>query len=329
MSPIPASPVLGLHHVTAIAGEPAVNVAFYSEVLGQRLVKKTVNFDDPNTYHLYYGDGAGSPGTILTFFPWPGASRGSRGAGQPSVTAYAVPVGSLGFWVDRLRAERVLVDEPAERFGRGTVSLLDPDGLRLELVEAEGASDLPAWPGRPEAPVPEAAAIRGLFGVTLAVPPGSGTGDLLERLMGFERVERGGDGATRFAAPGAAGALDAFVDVVETSQQGRLGVGVVHHVAFRVADDAAQAAWRAHLESAGRDPSPVRDRNYFRSIYFREPGGVLFELATDPPGFAIDEPVESLGAELKLPPALESWRDRIEAVLPPIEPAPSGAGEAG
>ncbi len=311
----PTTPLLGLHHVTAIASDPRVNLAFYTEVLGQRLVKKTVNFDDPNTYHLYYGNEAGEPGSILTFFPWPGARRGSGGAGQATLTSYAIPHGSASYWYDRLRRQHVPVDEPAERFGEASLVLVDPDGMRLELVEANEADALPAWPGSPSAPVDERHAIRGFRGVTLSESQRAGTRRFLSEVLGFE--EQASEGKTTRYRVGA-DPLGHLLDVSATEDHGRPGAGTVHHVAFRIQNDESELDWHSFLTRQGQHVSPVMDRQYFHSIYFREPGGVLFEIATDPPGFAVDEPLESLGEELKLPAGLEPHRRQIEAALPTL-----------
>ncbi|RMH22858.1 MAG: ring-cleaving dioxygenase [Acidobacteria bacterium] len=307
-------PIGGIHHVTAIASDPQRNVDFYGRVLGLRLVKRTVNFDDPGTYHLYYGDEIGRPGTILTFFPWPGAGRGSRGTGQQTATAFAVPPASLGYWQERLARHAVAVEGPRSRWGDDYLTFADPDGLLLELVAWQGASARPAWAG---GPVPAEHAIRGFYGLTLCQRQGGPTAELLAA-MGFRaRAEEGlrqrfeiGDGAAR-----------AHVDLLVKpgGAAGRIAAGSVHHVAWRVADEGAQLAWRRRLLEAGLAVTEVRDRRYFRSIYFREPGGVLFELATDGPGFTRDEPAERLGESLKLPPWLEAERARLEAALPPLE----------
>jgi glyoxalase family protein len=313
--------ILGIHHVTAIATVPQVNLDFYAGVLGLRLVKRTVNFDDPGTYHLYYGDGEGRPGTIMTFFPWPLARRGSRGSGQVTVTAFSVPEGSLGWWRERLAGEGVIADDPIARFDEEVMTLLDPDGLMLELVAHAGASDLPPWR---EGPVPEERSVRGLRGVTLAERQPEVTAELLVESLGLRPAGEWRQ-RQRFVAAGAAGA-GARVDVLATPElgHGRISAGTVHHVALRAADEAQQLAWRERLLARGLEVTPVLDRQYFRSIYFREPGGVLFEIATDAPGFAADEPVASLGAELKLPPWLEPRRAELEATLPPLQ----AAGEA-
>lgn len=318
-------PILGLHHVTAIAGDPQTNVDFYSGVLGLRLIKKTVNFDDPSTYHLYYGDGLGSPGTIMTFFPWPGARRGTTGTGQTSATAFAVPEHSLDFWRQRLEESLVRAEE-FERFGLGGLSFADPDGLRLELLASSGSDDARTpWEG---SSVPAEHAMRGFDGVTLLHADSAATRRLLIGAMGFREVAEEGR-RVRYESGG--GGSGTFVDLLQdpNAAPGRVAGGSVHHVAFRVADDAAEAAWQERLLSAGHPTTEVKDRMYFHSVYFREPGGVLFELATDNPGFAIDESVDELGTGLRLPPWYENARDRIEQLLPPIDvPALGKPGEA-
>jgi glyoxalase family protein len=305
----------GIHHVTAIAGDAQQNLDFYSGLLGLRLVKRTVNFDDPGTYHLYYGDEAGQPGTIMTFFPWRGAPQGSLGVGQTSATAFSVAEGSLGFWHERLREAGVLVEDgPKQRFGEEVLSLIDPDGLRLELVAHDGVADLPPWQ---DGPVPSEHAIRSFHGVTLFEGSLDATASVLTSSFGFE--ERDSAGARhRFEAP--AGGPASRVDVVVQPEMGygRIAVGSVHHVAFRIAGDDEQLRWRDEALSRGLQVTDVRDRNYFHPVYFREPGGVLFEVATDPPGFAVDEEPEELGSTLKLPEWLEPRRQELERSLPPL-----------
>jgi glyoxalase family protein len=322
----------GIHHVTAIATDPRRNVDFYTGVLGLRLVKRTVNQDDPGTYHLYYGDESGSPGTVLTFFPWPLARRGSRGTGQATVTALAVPEGSLGWWRERLEAHGVPHDDPGRRFDEETLAFLDPDGLKLELVADPAAAGRAPWAG---GPVPERNGIRGFHSVTLSVEAGEPTIDLLTGAMGLAAAGEE-DGRFRFAAVAgagypAAGDPGVAVDVVPApgASQGHVAAGSVHHVAWRVPGDGEQTALRRALIEAGFEPTPVIERFYFRSVYFRERGGVLFEIATDPPGFTVDEPLAELGSALKLPPWLEPHRERIEGVLPPLEAAVDGAAEGG
>ena len=307
-------PIAGIHHVTAMAGDPQANVDFYTGVLGLRLVKKTVNFDDPGTYHLYYGDEVGHPGTIMTFFPWPLARRGVQGAGQATVTAFSVPEGSLGYWTERLRRLEVAFDDPQPRLGEEVLTVLDPDGLKLELV-ARAGDDRQGWRG---GAVPADKAIRGFDGVTLTEWNLDVTERVLAGTMGFRRMGEEGSRVRFEVGPGGAGTR---VDVLASpsAKRGHVSAGTVHHVAFRAADEADQLAWREAIDGSGLYVTPVLDREYFRSIYFREPGGVLFEIATDPPGFTRDETVESLGSGLKLPPWLEPSRERIEAALPPVE----------
>jgi glyoxalase family protein len=306
-------PIVGLHHVTAIASDPQRNLDFYTEVLGLRFVKRTINFDDPGTYHFYFGDDAGSPGTILTFFPWPHARRGSFGVGETAATAFRVPLASLGFWEKRLTDAGVPVERAGKRFEEEVLRFADPDGMRLEIVGHAEAGEANA-PRTSDVGAEQA--IRGFSGVTLSESALEKTAAVLN-LMGFKKI--GEQGARhRFAAEG--NALGNHVDVVVEPEagHGHMGAGSVHHIAFRAADDASQLEWRETLAGHSLHVTPVMDRTYFQSIYFREPGGVLFEIATDPPGFALDEPVTSLGEGLKLPSWLEPQRSRIEAVLPPL-----------
>jgi glyoxalase family protein len=307
-------PILGIHHVTAIASDPQHNLDFYTELLGLRLVKRTVNFDDPGTYHLYFGDDAGTPGTILTFFPWPGAARGTPGVGQVTVTSFNVPEQSLGYWEQRLSSAHVPVERKEKRFDEVVLPFADPDGLKLEMVGHARARE-PRVPRG--AAIPEEHAIRGFYAVTLSEQGFEATADLL-RTMGFRSVAQQGN---RFRYDVGEEGAGARVDVlcVAEARHGRISAGTVHHVAWRVADDESQRAWRQHLLEKHLNVTPVIDRCYFHSVYFREPGGVLFELATDPPGFAIDEPSESLGESLKLPTWLEPFRKQIEETLPPIQ----------
>ncbi len=308
-------PILGIHHVTAIASDPQRNLDFYTEVLGLRLVKRTVNFDDPGTYHLYFGDEAGSPGSILTFFAWPMAARGRAGVGQVEITSFSIPAASLTFWEQRLLAAGTPAVRSESRFDEEVLRFTDPDGLNLELVGHSG-SDVPGRAWR-DASVPVQHAIRRFYSVTLCEQGYESTADLLET-MGFRKV---GEQGNRFRFDVGQGGAGARVDVLCASEApfGNIAAGTVHHVAWRVSDDEAQLAWRKQLLNKRLNATPVIDRCYFHSIYFREPGGVLFELATDPPGFATDEPAEKLGETLKLPPWLEPHRTKIEHVLPPIQ----------
>lgn len=313
-------PICGIHHVTAIAADPQANVDFYVGLLGLRLVKRTVNFDDPGTYHFYYGDELGRPGTIMTFFPWPGSRRGSRGAGQATVTSFSVPDGSIGFWRERFASHRVLAEDPRTRFDEEVLTFFDADGLKLELVARNSDEGGEPWTG---SGIPPEHAIRGFHGVTLLVRDPEPTAALLGETMGLSPAgER--SGRTRFAA--GEGGVGRYVDVVDDrgASFGRIAAGSVHHVAWRVPDGTAHAAWRERLTDAGAQPTRVLDRQYFKSIYFREPGGVLFEFATDQPGFTRDEAPDDLGSSLKLPPWLEQDRQRIEEALPELDPATAG-----
>lgn len=318
--------VLGIHHVTAIASDPQRNLDFYAGMLGLRFVKRTVNFDDPFTYHFYFGDEVGSPGSILTFFPWPGARRGRQGTGQVAVTSFAIPSAALGFWLERLLRFGAAYEGPAKRGAGGSaeqvVSFRDHDGLLLELVAHPAVDARRAWAGAPG--IPAANAIRGLHGVTLWEEAGATTEQLLVDTLGFRQISE--DGPIRRLAAGDGGP-GTIVDVRTTGGfvPGQPGAGTVHHVAWRVRDDEEQLQLRSTIIARGYDPTPVIDRSYFRSVYFREPGGVLFEIATDGPGFAIDEPVDSLGEHLMLPAQHEPHRPEIEAVLPAIDTGTANA----
>ena len=312
--------IRGIHHVTAIASDPQRNLDFYAGVLGLRFVKRTVNFDDPQTYHFYYGDDVGSPGSILTFFPWPGARRGRQGTGQVTVTSFAVLPSALGFWIERLLRHGVKYEGPVRRASSGSeseqvISFKDHDGLMLEIVAHAGAEARSAWGDAPG--ISRDNAIHGFHGVTLWVDEGGPTETVLVDTLGFRPLheERG---THRFESGD--GGPGTFVDVrsIGGFVQGAGGAGTVHHVAWSVADDETQLTVRERVVDAGLHPTPVIDRNYFHSVYFREPGGVLYELATNPPGFAIDEPVERLGELLMLPAQFEPHRAEIEAVLPRI-----------
>jgi glyoxalase family protein len=302
----------GIHHVTAIAADAQANVDFYAGVLGLRLVKKTVNQDDPFTYHLYYGDKHGQPGTAMTFFPYPGVAKGQPGTGQVHATAFSVPAGALERWPAHLERHRTTVHAETERFGYPALQLTDPDGLILELM-GDAADD--SEPGWPQGPVPTADAVRAFSGVRLASRRPEATALVLTEMLGYVEAASTAE-ATRYAIAGAerAGALELMHD----PPRGRHGAGTVHHVAFRVSDDAVQLEVQERLAQAGLRPTPVIDRSYFRSVYFREPGGILFEIATDGPGFSVDEAVETLGGEHTLPAAHEPMRERIEAHLVPI-----------
>jgi glyoxalase family protein len=315
--------VTGIHHVTAIAGDPQRNVDFYGGVLGLRLVKRTVNFDDPQTYHLYYGDETGTPGSILTFFPWPNGRRGRQGTGQVAVTSFSVLPSALSFWIERLVKSGVHFDGPARRFDEQVVTFRDPNGLMLEIVAHPGAEARAVWAGGPVFPD---AAIRGLHALTLWEDASDATSGVLTDTLGFRPVAE--EGSTRRYAAGDGGP-GTLVDVraIPGFLRGLGGLGTVHHVAWRVPDDPAELRLRERIIAAGLEPTAQVDRQYFHSVYFREPGGVLFEIATDAPGFATDEPVERLGEGLMLPPQYEPYRAEIEAVLPPLHLAAVPLGE--
>ena len=299
----------GLHHITMITADAQRNVDFYAGVLGLRLVKRTVNFDDPGVHHLYYGDETGSPGTILTFFPYPGARAGRHGAGQAEEIAFAVPAGSLGFWQERLAGLGIAVGGPTARVGERLIAVKDPDGLML---------------GRAAEGIPAGHAIRGFRGITLWVEDPAATARVLAEVLGYQAGPVEGS-RSRFVHPG--DGLGRIVDLraVKGFWSGAMGAGVVHHVAFRAADDAIQAAATASLAPRGTRVPPQQDRNSSRSTYSREPGGVLSESAPDAPGFAIDEPVEALGTRLMLPARYEPHRAAIEAALPRLRPARDAA----
>jgi glyoxalase family protein len=305
------TPIVGLHHVTAIASDPQRNLDFYTQVLGLRFVKRTVNFDDPETYHFYFGDDIGTPGTILTFFPWPGSPKGRRGAGETIATAFSIPVGSMSYWRERLRDKGISTEENVY-FGGTHLGFSDPDGMVIELVEH---TEAPAVSVPRYADVPANHAIQGFFGTTLLEQSLKRTEGLLD-IMAYRKLSEEGN-RIRYAPEGYA--RGRFLDVVvdKNAQTGRMGAGTVHHIAFRASDDSAQVDWQQEL---GRHVSvtPVQDRTYFHSIYFREPGGVLFEIATDAPGFLIDESVESLGEALRIPEWFEPQRMLIEARVQPI-----------
>jgi glyoxalase family protein len=304
----------GIHHITGIAGAPRRNVEFYTRALGLRMVKRTVNFDDPSTWHLYYGNETGAPGTALTFFIWDHAPAGRLGAGQAVETAFAIPESSLGYWLARLIEKGVVHDAPEKRFGETVIGLRDPNGLRLELVGARAAATAPGWAG---GEVAAEHAIRGFHGITLWLEDPGPTAKVLTEVLGFA-AKASEEFRQRFAA---AGPLGANVDLrnVPRAFAASQGAGTLHHVAFRAAGDADQAAMADAARRLGLRPTDQIDRRYFRSVYFREPGGVLFEIATDDPGFTLDEPEASLGTALKLPPWYEKERAEIEQALPPLE----------
>jgi glyoxalase family protein len=309
----------GIHHITAIAGDPQRNLDFYSGALGMRLVKRSVNQDDPYTYHLFYADGEGNPGTDLTFFPWPGGRPGHVGTGMAAEVGLAVPEASQSFWRHRLWDAGV-APSTETRFGEPVVTFRDPDGMPVALYGIAAAGMTHAFAPWAGSPVPEEHQIRGLHVARLHEEDIERTARFLTATLGCTEVGEEG-GWHRFAIDGGGSGRQVDVRGLGTAEPGSWGPGVVHHVAFRVTDDDEQVAVRDVVEAVGRKPTPVIDRFWFRSVYFREPGGVLFELATDGPGFTVDEDPERLGDRLILPPWLEEKRAAIEAALPPLSTA--------
>ena len=303
----------GIHHITAIASDPQANVDFYTQVLGLRFAKSTVNFDDPTTYHLYYGDRTGRPGTAITFFAWPGARRGTRGTGQVKATSFAIPKGSIEFWKARFEEQHVFNETISARFGHAALRFTDADGLMLELIESAELDDVDL---KYDSDIDNKLAIHGFHAPTLEVRRTKKTEAILH-FLGFELI---GEEQSRKRFSVDSNSTSAGVDLVERPD-GQFGInsaGTVHHIAFRCADDLEQVHWREVLAEHGFHVTPVIDRFYFHSIYFREPGGILFEIATDGPGFTADEPATRLGESLKLPPQYEQHRAEIERSLPPI-----------
>ncbi|MBX3012298.1 MAG: ring-cleaving dioxygenase [Caldilineaceae bacterium] len=308
-------PIQGIHHITAIASDPQANINFYHSVLGQRLVKRTVNFDDPATYHFYFADEVGTPGTVLTFFPWRHMARGVRGNGEVAATAYSVPTAALDYWYSRLDAQGIVVRERKARFGANVIAFDDPDGMEIELIASDERATIQPWLA---GPVPAEYALRGFHSATLWVGQAAPTAALLTQQLGYTLV---GQEDNRYRYQGASQDVGLYIDLVERPGMppARLGAGSVHHIAFRTVDDAEQVAYKTLLHKANYGVSPVMDRQYFHSIYFRSPGGVLFEVATDAPGFTYDESVAELGSHLKLPSWLEPERASIEASVVPIQ----------
>ena len=302
---------MGIHHITSIVGNPQENVDFYAGVLGLRLIKKTVNFDDPATYHLYFGDEGGKPGTVITFFPWANAHKGKVGDGQVGVTSYLVPAGAMEFWEKRLEKFDVSFRK-TERFGERYLEFDDPHGLHLEIVEREeGELNTRSFGG-----VTPDVAIKGFGGATLLSKQPEKTAELLEKVMGLEKVGEEGD-LMRFQSSSDIGNI---IDLKLSSVgSGQMGVGTVHHIAWRANDDEDLLDWKKHVEGNKYGVSPVRDRNYFNAIYFKEYGDILFEISTDTPGFAHDESQETMGEKLMLPEQYESRREKIEETLLPFE----------
>jgi glyoxalase family protein len=310
--------IAGIHHITAVAGDPVRNWRFYTQVLGERMVKKTVNFDDPGTYHLYYGDQQGSPGSILTFFPWAGMRPAQRGGNQITATTYAVAESSLDFWSDRLRELKVDT-RTFERFGESGLAFADPDSMPVEIIGSATPPDTPHWQ---DSPVPESHRLRGFHSATASVTSSAASLALLTDVFGMT-VTGEEEPRTRLAFTGDnAGGPGGLLDLVGISSPGPggLGAGSVHHIAFRARDLDHEAEIRERVQAFGLHPTTHIDRDYFMSVYFREPSGILYEIATDPPGFTRDEPLESLGESLRLPRQHEHLREQLEGSLTPLPP---------
>jgi len=307
--------ILGLHHITAIAGSAKDNFDFYTGVLGLRLVKKTVNFDDPGTYHLYYGDESGSAGTILTFFPWEGIGAGTEGVGMATEIGYAVPADSLAFWMDRFKEYHVVTGEISERFGEKILPFKDPDGLSLSLIVPKNTDSRVPWV---TGQVGNENATRGFHSTTLTLQKIDETAKVLTDIFGYRLLSQEGN-RYRFITDTVDTA--AVVDLLETpaGSRGRNAAGTNHHVAFRVKDEEVQMNLREMILSKDLQITPQIDRDYFFSLYFREPGGVLFEIATENPGFAVDEPLSELGTHLMLPSQHSHLRGELEKILPKLD----------
>jgi len=307
--------ILGLHHITAIAGEAQRNYDFYTKTLGLRLVKKTVNFDDPGTYHFYYGDEVGTPGSILTFFPWSNVHKGRIGTGMATEIAYSVPKGSLEFWKKRFEELKVKHEPIGERFGEQYLQFEDPDGLLLNLVVANNEDNRKPWT---TAEVKEDAAAKGFHSAVLTLRSAEPTAKVLTEIFGYQlQIQEG----NRYRLNTNAIATANIIDIAEepNGPQAINAGGTNHHIAFRAKDDNMMMEFREKVMAAGLHITEKIDRNYFYSLYFREPGGVLFEIASDNPGFATDESVSELGTHLMLPPQYESNRGRIEEWLPVLD----------
>ncbi|MFN2542139.1 MAG: ring-cleaving dioxygenase [Chthoniobacterales bacterium] len=303
----------GIHHITAIATDPQPNLDFYTCALGLRFIKRTINFDDSSTYHLYFGDRTGRPGTAITFFPWPGARRGSRGTGQVVATSFAIAQRALEYWKARFNEQRVLWEQTSTRFGDEILRIADSDGLLIELITSPRLDNVDLGY---TSEVPREFVVHGFHAPTLEMRQLAASEKLLQ-LLGFELLSSE-DGRRRFAVDGET--TSGKIDIVERAD-GNFGMnsaGTVHHIAFRCADEDEQLEWRKRIVDLGLHVTPVIDRFYFHSIYFREPNGILFEIATDGPGFTVDEEVEHLGERLQLPPQYEPHRTEIERSLPPL-----------
>ena len=304
----------GLHHITAVSGPPHINFGFYTKILGLRFIKKTINFDDPFTYHLYYGNYNATPGSSITFFPWQGVPQGVPKTGEATVVSYAIPKNSLDFWSDHLKKNDLDILHKETVFGDNLIRTKDVEGMMIELVESEGIDNI--QPNKTKN-IPAKFGIRGFYGTTLSLADIGKTAELLHEFGWKEKGKH--EDTTRYICE-TDNQLGAVTDLKkEPNLDGRFGRGSVHHIAFRVPDDLTQNEWREKLKKMGFNPTPVQNRQYFRSIYFREPGGVLFEIATDIPGFTKDEDIGNLGKDLKLPPWYEDRRKEIEKRLPPLE----------
>jgi glyoxalase family protein len=312
--------IAGVHHITAISGDLQPNIDFYSGILGMRFIKQTVNQDDPFTYHLYYGDSLGRPGSVMTFFPWPGARRGTKGVGQVTAIPFSIPENAIDYWMNRFAEHTVDFSGPTKRFNETVLSLRDPDGLELELVTNPNIKDFEVWNN---SIIPREFAILGFYGATITLKKKAATENLIRDVFGFQFV--GSEGSRhRYKADSdsSAGTVD-LVELPEVSF-GQVAVGSVHHIAWRVPDVEEQEKWRQKISDLGFQVTPIINRFYFQSVYFRERGGVLFEIATDGPGFAVDESEDQLGNKLVLPPWLEKNREVIEKNLPAIK-VPQGS----
>ena len=307
--------ILGLHHITAIAGDAQRNYDFYTKTLGFRLVKKTVNFDDPQTYHFYFGDEVGTPGTILTFFPWANVRQGKNGVGMATEIGYSVPKGSLDFWKSRFEKLNIRHHILSERFGEKYLSFQDTDGLWLNLIETKHKDERKGWETDE---IKAEVAIKGFHTVTLTLNNIKATAAILTEVFGYKQVERD-DNLYRYETDAVENA--AIVDLLEMpeAQGGINAAGTNHHIAFRVKDEEDLMAIREKIVTRGLHITEKINRDYFYSLYFREPGGVLFEIATDNPGFATDETVENLGSSLQLPDQYKAMRDEIEKGLPELQ----------
>lgn len=305
--------ILGLHHITAIANNAKRNLDFYTQVLGLRLVKKTVNFDDPGTYHFYFGNETGTPGTILTFFPWEGIGQGTNGTGLATHIGYSVPKGSLGFWKNRLNQFNVNVEE-SEIFGEKLISFQDPDGLQLQFIESSTPDDRKVWTTED---IKDENALKGFHNITLTLKKAEPTIKVLTDIFGYD-LQKQENERYRFTTDAIETAN--LIDIIENDKIpfGKNAAGTNHHIAFRVANDDILMEYREKVMSAGLNITPKINRDYFYSLYFREPGGILFEIATDNPGFTVDEPLNELGQNLKLPKQYEAMRSQVEEALPKL-----------